>query len=230
VKADQWRNQIAVLFIGLYVAWEVDGEIPDGDAIPSAPNTNLASAQAAMERLLLQRRTNNFRLRHGREPSNEELRELQAISMDRSLRRHYSAILEYSSAIRILASRTISPNEVRRGFAALAGSFQSWARMNCHLTPYFHLALHMEDQYYHLGPCYGWWAFGYERNNGTLGRFNHNGHSGGELEATIMRSWWKGLLVHDLVCPSLTSIVRKDLTTIMMSDSEIKATTTYTCR
>ena len=30
------------------------------------------------------------------------------------------------------------------------------------------------------------WAFGYERNNGTLGRFNHNGHSGGELEATIM--------------------------------------------
>ncbi|KAF8143628.1 hypothetical protein K438DRAFT_1783568 [Mycena galopus ATCC 62051] len=27
-----------------------------------------------------------------------------------------------------------------------------------------------------------WWTYPYERNNGFLGRFNHNGHSGGELE------------------------------------------------
>ena len=200
VKADQWRNQLAILFVALYVAWEVDGEIPDGEAPLSAPNTKLASAEAAMERLLLSRRIDNFRLKHGgRAPSDDELRELQALKMDRSYRRHYDTILDYSVGVRILGSRTISPNEVRRGFAALAGAVQSWARMNCHLTPYYHLALHMEQQYYRLGPCYGWWAFGYERNNGTLGRFNHNGHSGGELEGTIMRCWWKGLLIHDLV-------------------------------
>ena len=187
MKADQWRNQISILFIALYVAWEVDGEIPDGEAPPSLPTTRLASAQAAVERLLLWRRTDNYRLTHGgREPSADVLQELQAIKIDHSLCRHYMAILEYSAAIRILALQSISPNEVRRGFAALAGSIQSWARMNCHLTPYFHLSLHMEDQYYCLGPCYGWWAFGYERNNSTLGCFNHNGHYGGELEATIM--------------------------------------------
>jgi hypothetical protein len=202
VKAEQWRNHISILFIALFVAWEVNGEIPDEAALPSPPNTRLSVSQAAAEKLLFRRRVENFRMKnHNAAPSAEVLRTMQSLKMDRSLRRHYAAILEFSAAVRILASRAISPNEVRRGFAALSEALQSWARMNCHLTPYFHLILHMESQYYRLGPCYGWWAFAYERNNGTLGRFNNNGHSGGELECTIMRCWWKSLLIHDLVRP-----------------------------
>jgi len=119
--------------------------------------------------------------------------------MDRSLKRHYETIVEFSAAIRILSPRSISPNEVQRGCAALSRSCQSWARMGCHLTPYFHFAQHMEPQYLQLGPCYGWWVYGYERNNGWLGRTAHNGHLGGELEATMMRRWWKAKFIHDLV-------------------------------
>jgi hypothetical protein len=40
------------LFVCLFVAWDVDGEIPDEDAPPSAPNTKNASAQAALEKFV----------------------------------------------------------------------------------------------------------------------------------------------------------------------------------
>ena len=72
--------------------------------------------------------------------------------------------------------------------------------MGCHLTPYFHLAMHIEPQFLKWGPCYGLRVFMYERNNGWLGRTNHNGHSGGELEATMMWHWWKVIFIQDLVC------------------------------
>jgi len=57
----------------------------------------------------------------------------------------------------------------------------------------------MEPQFLKWGPCYGWWVFAYERNNGWLGRTNNNGHSGGELEATMMRRWWKVIFIQDLL-------------------------------
>ncbi|KAJ7018533.1 hypothetical protein C8F04DRAFT_877254, partial [Mycena alexandri] len=67
--------------------------------------------------------------------------------------------------------------------------------MHCHLVPYFHLATHLQPQFLRHGPGPGWWTFGYERNNGFLGRFNTNGHSGGEIEGTMMRGWWKATLI-----------------------------------
>ncbi|KAG2114909.1 hypothetical protein BD769DRAFT_1629975 [Suillus cothurnatus] len=48
-KADQWRNQIGVLFVALYDAWAVDSEIPESDAPPSASNTKNFTAQATMQ-------------------------------------------------------------------------------------------------------------------------------------------------------------------------------------
>lgn len=128
-----------------------------------------------------------------------EVARAKCATMNRSLRRHYDTVVEFSAAVRIMSPRSISPDEVRRGCAALSRSFQSWARMGCHLTPYFHLATHLEPQYLKWGPCYGWWVFAYERNNGWLGRTNHNGHAGGELEATMMRRWWKVVFIQDLV-------------------------------
>ncbi|KAH9838969.1 uncharacterized protein C8Q71DRAFT_704413 [Rhodofomes roseus] len=71
--------------------------------------------------------------------------------------------------------------------------------MNCHLTPYFHLATHNSEFFLRNGPSYSWWAYPYERNNGFLGRFKTNGHTGGELEATMMRGWVKCQLISDLV-------------------------------
>ncbi|KAJ7938917.1 hypothetical protein B0H13DRAFT_2542768 [Mycena leptocephala] len=132
-------------------------------------------------------------------PTEEDIDRIKTVKMDRSLRRHYDAVLEFTAAVRILCTQEISPNEVKRGFSALGNAVQSWARMHCHLTPYFHFAFHIEPQFYAMGPMYRWWAFPYERNNGFLGRFNHNGHSGGELEGTMMRRWWKTNFIHDLI-------------------------------
>lgn len=201
IKADQWRSQITVFFLGLFVAWEVDGEIPDIDAEPSASNTKNAAAQAAQEKLVRARMRENL-LAKNPDATEEELEHIKSVKMDRSLRRHYDTVVQFTAAIRIITSNAISPNEVRRGCGTLERAIQTWARMNCHLVPYFHFAVHLEPQFYKHGPASGWWTYPYERNNGFLGRFNNNGHSGGEMEGTMMRGWWKTTLIQDLVCVS----------------------------
>lgn len=198
VKADQWRSQITILFVALFAAWQVDGKIPDVKAPLSADNTNNAKLQAQTE-ALLQKRLMEALLAKNPDPSAEELAKVRTAQMDRSLLHHYEAMLDFTVALRILPSHSISPNEVSRGCDSLSRAVQSWARMNCHLLPYHHYSQHFEDQYLRLGPAPGWWAWGYERNNGTLGRTNHNNHKGGELEATMMRKWWKVVFIQDLV-------------------------------
>ncbi|KAJ7246650.1 hypothetical protein C8J57DRAFT_1438153 [Mycena rebaudengoi] len=173
VKADQWRTQISVLFLALFVAWQVDGEIPDIKAPPSAPNSKLFRAQAKSEKLVRQRLLECL-MADNPSPTEEDIERVKKTKMDRSLRRHYDAVLNFTAAVRILCTREISPNEVKRAFAALTA-----------VLP--------------MGPLYAWWAYAYERNNGLLGRFNHNGHSGGELEGTMMRRWWKTIFIHDLI-------------------------------
>ena len=192
--------------MGLFVAWEVDGEIPDKDAPPSAANTKNAIAQASLEKSVQDRLAANL-LAKNPNATEAEVARIKWATMNRSLQRHYDVVVQFTASVQILSSRSISPNEVRRGCGALSRSFQSWARMGCHLTPYFHLAMHMEPQFLKWGPCYGWWVFAYERNNGWLGRTNHNGHSGGELEATMMRRWWKVIFIQDLVRISLIIII-----------------------
>ncbi|KAJ7208732.1 hypothetical protein C8J57DRAFT_1610075 [Mycena rebaudengoi] len=198
IKADQWRSQIAIFFIGLFLAWQVDGEIPDIDAPPSAANTKNAAAQASQEKLVRSRMREHL-LAKNPDATADELDAIKSVTMDRSLRKHYDAIVQFTAAVRILATNSISPNEVKRGSAALERAIQSWARMHCHLVPYFHLAIHLQPQFLKHGPGPGWWTYSYERNNGFLGRFNHNGHSGGEIEGTMMRGWWKTTLIQDLI-------------------------------
>jgi hypothetical protein len=71
--------------------------------------------------------------------------------------------------------------------------------MKAHLTPYFHLAVHFEDQFLQNGPSPGFGTYPYEWNNGTLGCFNLNSHSGREMEGTMMRGWWKTTFIQELV-------------------------------
>ncbi|KAL1698081.1 hypothetical protein EV121DRAFT_218728 [Schizophyllum commune] len=198
IKADNWKTQILVLYVALFVAWQVDGEIPDGEAPPPPANTNQAKALEAQQRLVWKRMKAAYRLEH---PDADEAAgpSLADARMDRSYRKHFDAVLQFSTAIRILSSHKISPNDVKRGCSFLSRAVQAWARMHCHLTPYFHLAMHFEAQFYRFGPCTGWWTYPYERNNGFLGRFNTNGHSGGELECTMMRGWWKTTKIQELL-------------------------------
>jgi hypothetical protein len=197
-KADQWHLHISVLFVGLFVAWQVDGILPDIEAPKSRSGTKDVAAQAKTDKVLRQRRL-EILLSESPDPNQEQLDLVDSFTTDRSIRRHYSTMLEFSAAIRILSSRSISPHEVERGCAALSQACQNWANLGVHLTPYFHFAQHFQRQMLQFGPCYATWAFPYERNNGFLGRTNHNNHKGGELECTMMRKWWKWVLVHDLV-------------------------------
>ncbi|KAG1855341.1 hypothetical protein DFJ58DRAFT_880847 [Suillus subalutaceus] len=178
-----------VLFVALYDAWAVDGEIPDHDAPPSASNTKNFTAQATMQKTLHSRLLEHL-LARNTHPSDAKTECVNSAKMDRNLRRHYAVILEFSATVRILSSQSISPNDVRRGCVALSHATQSWARMGCHLTPYFHFVNHFERQMYEFRPCYATWAFAFERHNGRLAKINHNQHKGGELEATLMRWWW----------------------------------------
>ncbi|KAL1741762.1 hypothetical protein HDZ31DRAFT_75965 [Schizophyllum fasciatum] len=179
IKADNWKTQIVILFVALFVAWQVDGEIPASQAPLPSTNTNNAKALDNQQRLYLKYAL-NMRKQHADrcDASENSGPTFEDARMDRSYRKHYDAVLEFSAALAILSSHAISPNDVKRGTAMYSRAVQAWARMHCHLTPYFHLAMHFEDQYYRSGPCTGWWAFPYERNNGFLGRFKNNGHSG----------------------------------------------------
>jgi hypothetical protein len=152
-----------------------------------------------MEKLLCKRRLQNL-LFNNPEASEDDIEHVKSMRMNKNLRRHYNVIVEFSAAIRILCNQLITPNDTKRGGGALSRSVQEWARMGCHLTPYYHLAQHIPDQLLRTGPSYASSAWAYERNNGFLGRFKHNGHSGGEIEGTMFRGWWKTIFIQDLVC------------------------------
>ncbi|KAG2130249.1 hypothetical protein DEU56DRAFT_757923 [Suillus clintonianus] len=188
-KTDQWRNQVLILFVALYEAWEYKSEIPDEDALPSPPNTKNSAAQATMQKTLRSRLMEHLLARNP-DPSDADIARVNSAKMDRNLRRHYNTILEFCAAV---------PDDIHRGCAALSRATQSWAQMGCHLTLYFHFANHLEEQMYRFGPCYATWAFAFERHNGRLARINHNQHKGGELEGTLMRRWWSVTFNYDLI-------------------------------
>ena len=118
---------------------------------------------------------------------------IKSLTCNHNFSDHYDNVLLFCVAIRILGTCTISPSNSKHGSCLLSQAFQRWAQMNVHLTLYCHLSLHLDDYILFLGPTYGWHCNPYERHNGTLVKFKHNGHAGGELEATIMRSLSQGL-------------------------------------
>ncbi|KAI0039529.1 hypothetical protein FA95DRAFT_1460227, partial [Auriscalpium vulgare] len=198
-KADEWRSLISILFIAVFAAWNVDGEIPDTDAPSSASNTNAAKAQKATSARLRARRVEFLEARV-ENPTEEDYERARSKKTSRNYREHYEALLKFTVAVRILSAESISVNDVERGTQLLCEAFQMWAAMGCSLTPYCHLMTHIKSQYLRLGPiAYTTAAWAYERNNGDLKKVHHNGHTGGELEATMMRAWWTRVRIVDLI-------------------------------
>ncbi|KAI0038744.1 hypothetical protein FA95DRAFT_1613136 [Auriscalpium vulgare] len=198
-KADEWRSLMSVLFIPVFAAWNVDGAIPDADAPQSASNTNAAKSQKATNNRLRARRVEFLEARV-ENPTEEEYEQARSKKTSRNYREHYDALLKFTVAVRILSAESISVADVERGTQLLCEAFQQWAAMGCSLTPYCHLMTHIKSQYLRLGPiAYTTAAWAYERNNGDLKHVHHNGHTGGELEATMMRAWWKRVHIVDLI-------------------------------
>ncbi|KAG2123988.1 hypothetical protein DEU56DRAFT_917205 [Suillus clintonianus] len=77
-------------------------------------------------------------------------------------------------------------SHLRRPLELISEAFQSWAQLNCHLTPNFHFASHLVEYIHTYGPAYAWWVFPYERAIGVLGKANHNGHGSGEYSSAIV--------------------------------------------
>jgi len=85
VKADQWCSQLNILFVGLFVAWEEDGDIPDRNAPLSAPNTKNAAAHTHLDKLLWERLLANL-LEKNPNASDDEIARVKSATMDRSLK------------------------------------------------------------------------------------------------------------------------------------------------
>lgn len=195
-KADSWRIMATYLPVALYYSWQVDGAIPDANAPRPKSHEKAAAEERRVAALVNERRRANA-LREG-DVKPEDLDHMADETANRNYRTHYDAVLNWCVAMRIWGSRSITVGEVRRANDCHMFACQAWTLMLCHLTPYFHILMHISVLIYFFGPIYAWWVFAYERFNGFLSKIKHNGHAG-ELECTMMRSWTKLHLVHDLV-------------------------------
>ncbi|KAJ3016517.1 hypothetical protein NUW54_g789 [Trametes sanguinea] len=182
-KADMWRNFATVLVPGLYAAWQVGGNIPDDDAPLPRSSTKAAKTRARLEELLNKRCRANVATANP-EATTAEMEELAQLRMSRNYAQHFET--------------SISVEEAQRAAECHERACQVWARMFCHLVPYFHILMHLWFWIFLLGPVYGWWVYPYEQNYGFLAKLRHNGHPG-ELEATMLRGWTKVMLLFELV-------------------------------
>lgn len=71
-------------------------------------------------------------------------------------------------------------------------------RLNVHLKPNHHFAMHLPQYFRSFGPCYSWWLFPYERFNGILEEVELNGHPD-DGETSLARWWIRSHLLHDFV-------------------------------
>ncbi|KAG1794490.1 hypothetical protein EV424DRAFT_1353856 [Suillus variegatus] len=196
-KADEWRNFMRVYPVALAVAWQMWTRQQDEDAPAPRKRTKVHQAVIKSKELLHKRRIKN--LARDEDAQGEDYIALEDIEASRNYHDHYQNVLRYCTATQIFASQSITPQEATRASDFMSEASQSWAAMNCHLTLNFHFAGHLLEYINTYGPAYAWWVFPYERAIGILGKANHNGHGGGEVEGTFMRAWWKSILIQELL-------------------------------
>ena len=180
--------------VALFEAWRKGDTLPSGDAPIPKEGTKAHKAQEKQEDLMNKRRKKESAQREDGNPD-----DVDQTPTSRSYKEHFEAILLFCVAIRIFASRSITRAESLRAQELLSNACKLWAEMHCHMTPNFHISMHFNLFILLLGPAYAWWEWAYERHLGRVARFSTNGHSGGEMEATMMRKWTKRSLCQDLV-------------------------------
>ncbi|KAG1718486.1 hypothetical protein EDD22DRAFT_25330 [Suillus occidentalis] len=196
-KADEWRNFMRVYPVAIAVAWQMWSRNADDEAPYPKKRSKIQQAIVKSRKLLHKRRIKN--ISRDEDAEADDYLALEDIEASHNYHSHYENILRYCAATRIFASREITPQEAIRAENFILEAFQSWAQMNCHLTPNFHFSSHVVEYINAYGPAYAWWVFPYERAIGVLGKANHNGHGSGEVEGTYMRAWWKTMLIQELL-------------------------------
>jgi len=95
--------------------------------------------------------------------------------------------------------KTITMAQAQSGQNYLAQYCMRMLGLKAHLSINHHLAMHFAQMIRLFGPVYAWWLFAFERFNGMLEKVNLNGHDGGRLELTQMRSWTLNHLLYELL-------------------------------
>jgi hypothetical protein len=73
-----------------------------------------------------------------------------------------------------------------------------------------HAAFHIYDFIILFGSIMAWWCFPFEHLIGTLQKINTNDHVGGELEGTIIWSFWRGAnLQRHLNCQDCPELIKQ---------------------
>lgn len=188
----------------MYQAWQVDGQIPSDPAPRASSRANVTRSTTRLNDLGRARRLKYVEATvadYDTDYRNELLLEAEELECDRTYAKHYDAVCNFVAGASILLRQSISPRDAARAEAYFGRSFRAFATMGCPLTPNFHTTMHLRGKVLKYGPVYGWWAYPFERMNGVLGRFNLNGHAGGEIEATMLRGWLKSARIQELVGP-----------------------------
>ncbi|KAJ2982401.1 hypothetical protein NUW54_g10758 [Trametes sanguinea] len=111
----------------------------------------------------------------------------------------YEIFLFASVAERILASKSISAEDVQRGHSYLRRCCQRMLALGIHLLPNHHLAMHYPEIFRLFGPVYAWWLYAHERFNGIQEKVRTNGKGDGEMELTLTRNWVAKQRLHELL-------------------------------
>ncbi|KAI0631156.1 hypothetical protein C8Q77DRAFT_1062169 [Trametes polyzona] len=129
------------------------------------------------------------------------------------LREIYEVFLFASVAERVLASKSISMDEVKRGHAYLRRCCERMLELGIHLLPNHHLAMHYPEIFRLFGPVYAWWLYAHERFNGIQEKVRINGKAGGEMELTLTRNWVAKQRLYELLTslPESASVKEREL-------------------
>jgi hypothetical protein len=164
-----------------------------GDTIPSTPvpcgtiTSKLYKAQLSLAKNLLDHRLKLWIANGRRGPKPN----IESCMPSRDPQLYWQQCARLSLVIRTLFSRRVSLSDASYATGVMERLCCELTRMNIHLTPSFHQALHVEDTITQFGALQNSWVWGFERANRSLSRTNKNGQGHGVMERTMMRRWWK---------------------------------------
>ncbi|KAI0314173.1 hypothetical protein OF83DRAFT_469510 [Amylostereum chailletii] len=130
-KADQWRSLATILPIALYFAWEVDGNIPEGDAPRPCSSTNAGKSLQTQQDLVKSRHLEALSREPATTTSEYETAAEDSLPMHRNYRKHYDPCLDFLTAVRIWTARSITPEEATRAEECHSAALSDLGRHAC---------------------------------------------------------------------------------------------------
>ncbi|TDL15548.1 hypothetical protein BD410DRAFT_732539 [Rickenella mellea] len=108
-----------------------------------------------------------------------------------------SNFLRLATALKIILSSSIDEAQLDRAEALLEEYLLLYGADA--MKPNHHWSRHITNQIRDFGPVYSFWTFVSERLNKLLKNFNSNSWKGGQMEISMMRSFGRDALLHEMV-------------------------------